>query len=74
MRSNEVSCCSSCCPRQPVRCRPLPRSSVVSDLETKIIGEGEEAQKKYEAFTEWCEETSKTAKLEIHTGKNEVVF
>jgi chromosome segregation ATPase len=45
---------------------------MVSDLETKIIGEGVEAQKTYEEFAEWCEETSKNVKFEIKTGKNEV--
>jgi len=45
---------------------------MVSDLETKIIGEGEECQKTYEEFSEWCEETSKNVKFEIKTGKNEV--
>jgi len=45
---------------------------MVSDLETKIIGEGEDAQKTYEEFAEWCEETSKNVKFEIKTGKNEV--
>jgi len=45
---------------------------MVSDLETKIIGEGEESQKTYEEFAEWCEETSKNVKFEIKTGKNEV--
>jgi len=45
---------------------------MVSDLETKIIGEGEESQKVYEEFAEWCEETSKNVKFEIKTGKNEV--
>ena len=45
---------------------------MVSDLETKIIGEGEACQKTYEEFAEWCEETSKNVKFEIKTGKNEV--
>jgi len=45
---------------------------MVGDLETKIIGEGEESQKTYEEFAEWCEETSKNVKFEIKTGKNEV--
>lgn len=45
---------------------------MVSDLETKIIGEGEECQKTYEEFSEWCEETAKNVKFEIKTGKNEV--
>merc|ERR1719482_1643729 len=45
---------------------------MVSDLETKIIGEGEECQKTYEEFAEWCEETSKNVKFEIKTGKDEI--
>jgi uncharacterized protein YlxW (UPF0749 family) len=45
---------------------------MVSDLETKIIGEGEACQKTYEEFAEWCETTSKNVKFEIKTGKNEV--
>lgn len=45
---------------------------MVGDLETKIIAEGEESQKAYEEFAEWCEETSKNVKFEIKTGKNEV--
>jgi len=45
---------------------------MVSDLETKIIGEGEECQKTYEEFSEWCEETAKNLQFEIKTGKNEV--
>jgi len=45
---------------------------MVSDLETKIIAEGEESQKTYEEFSEWCETTAKNVKFEIKTGKNEV--
>lgn len=45
---------------------------MVSDLETKVIGEGEECQKTYEEFSEWCEETAKNLQFEIKTGKNEV--
>jgi molecular chaperone GrpE (heat shock protein) len=45
---------------------------MVSDLETKIIAEGEEAQKTYEEFAEWCEDTSKNVQFEIKTGKSEV--
>jgi len=46
--------------------------SMVSDLQTKIIGEGEAAQKTYEDFSEWCEESAKNLQFEIKTGKNEV--
>merc|ERR1740138_220549 len=42
---------------------------MVSDLQTKVIGEGEAAQKVYEEFSEWCEERSKTLSYEIKTGK-----
>merc|ERR1719333_644402 len=42
---------------------------MISDLQTKIIGEGEAAQKVYEEFSEWCEERSKTLSYEIKTGK-----
>merc|ERR1719333_1121070 len=45
---------------------------MISDLETKIIGEGEAAQKVYEEFSEWCEDTSKDLMFEIKTGKGEV--
>jgi hypothetical protein len=45
---------------------------MISDLQTKIIGEGEEAQKVYEEYSEWCEERSKTLSFEIKTGKSEV--
>ena len=45
---------------------------MVGDLETKIIAEGEECQKTYEDFAEWCEESAKNLQFEIKTGKNDV--
>merc|ERR1719284_1881490 len=45
---------------------------MISDLQTKIIGEGEAAQKVYEEYSEGCEERSKTLSFEIKTGKSEV--
>jgi len=45
---------------------------MIGDLETKVIAEGEEVQKTYEDFSEWCEETAKNLQFEIKTGKNEV--
>ena len=45
---------------------------MVSDLETKVIAEGEDCQKTYEEFSEWCETTAKDLQFEIKTGKNEV--
>eukprot|EP00446_Apocalathium_sp_SHHI-4_P029744 CAMPEP_0177237178 /NCGR_PEP_ID=MMETSP0367-20130122/45848_1 /TAXON_ID=447022 ORGANISM="Scrippsiella hangoei-like, Strain SHHI-4" /NCGR_SAMPLE_ID=MMETSP0367 /ASSEMBLY_ACC=CAM_ASM_000362 /LENGTH=679 /DNA_ID=CAMNT_0018688135 /DNA_START=56 /DNA_END=2095 /DNA_ORIENTATION=+ len=45
---------------------------LLADLQTKIIGEGEEAQKVYGEYSEWCEERSKALSHEIKTGKAEV--
>jgi len=42
---------------------------MMSDLSAKIIGEGEECQKTYEEFSEWCEDRSKEIGFEIKTGK-----
>merc|ERR1719333_1496778 len=44
---------------------------MLGDLQQKIIGEGEAAQKVYDEFAEWCEEESKTLQFEIKTGKAE---
>jgi len=45
---------------------------LLSDLQSKIVSEGEAAQKEYSEFTEWCEERSKNVGFEIKTGKAEV--
>merc|ERR1719210_500578 len=45
---------------------------MMSDLQSKIIKEGEDAQKVYSEFAEWCEEQSKELTYEIKTGKAEV--
>merc|ERR1719159_158486 len=45
---------------------------MIGDLETKIIGEGTEAQKVYDEFAEFCEDRSKQLQFEIKTGKAEV--
>merc|ERR1719172_217007 len=42
---------------------------MISELEQKVIGEGEAAQKLYDEFAEWCEEESKNLQFEIKTGK-----
>jgi len=46
--------------------------SMVSDLEAKIIGEGEVVQKEYAEFSEWCEDRSRSIGFEIKTGKSGV--
>merc|ERR1719327_1399131 len=42
---------------------------MMSELQQKIIKEGEVAQKIYDEFAEWCEEESKNLQFEIKTGK-----
>merc|ERR1719478_1800383 len=44
---------------------------MLSELQQKIIGEGETAQKIYDEFAEWCEEESKNLQFEIKTAKSE---
>jgi len=44
---------------------------MMSELQQKIIKEGEVAQKVYDEFAEWCEEESKNLQFEIKTGKSE---
>lgn len=46
--------------------------TMIGDLESKIIKEGEDAHKVYAEFAEWCEDTSKDTMFEIKTGKQEV--
>merc|ERR1719160_2067232 len=42
---------------------------MIADLETKIIKEGESAQKLYEEFAELCDDRNKELGFEIKTGK-----
>merc|ERR1719160_74612 len=42
---------------------------MMSDLQQKVIKEGEASQKIYDEFAEWCEEESKNLQFEIKTGK-----
>jgi len=45
---------------------------MISDLQAKIIGEGNDAQKVYDEFSEFCEDRSKELGFEIKTGKAQV--
>jgi len=45
---------------------------LLGDLQTKVIKEGEDAQKMYVEYSEWCEEGSKDLSHEVKTGKAEV--
>jgi len=42
---------------------------LLSDLQAKIVSEGEEAHKVYEEFAEFCEERSKQLQFDIKTSK-----
>merc|ERR1719464_1902147 len=44
---------------------------MLSDLQAKVLSEGEAAQKEYEAYAEWCEDRSRDLGFEIKTGKAE---
>jgi len=46
--------------------------SMLSDLESKIIKEGEAVQKEYAEFSEWCEERARDVGFEIKTGNADV--
>jgi len=46
--------------------------AMISDLQAKVIGEGEVAQKEYAEFAEWCEDRSSNIGFEIKTGKSQV--
>merc|ERR1719426_233132 len=45
---------------------------MISDLQAKVIGEGEDAQKEYDEYAEWCEDRSTKLGFEIKTGKADV--
>merc|ERR1719329_1216295 len=45
--------------------------SMISDLQSKVIGEGADAQKVYDEFSEFCEDRSKELGFEIQTGKQD---
>ncbi|CAK0799296.1 unnamed protein product [Prorocentrum cordatum] len=52
---------------------PIGKSiELISSLQAKIISEGEQSQKIYEGFSEWCEETNKNTAYEIKTSKTEI--
>merc|ERR1719199_690689 len=42
---------------------------MISDLQGKVIGEGSDAQKVYDEFSEFCEDRARELQNEIKTGK-----
>merc|ERR1719401_1248339 len=52
---------------------PLSKvTQLLSDLQAKVIKDGETAQKDFAEYTEWCEETYKDKSYEIKTGEAQV--
>merc|ERR1719207_46446 len=45
---------------------------MIADLEAKVIGEGQDAQKVYDEYAEFCEDRSTNLGFEIKTGKANV--
>merc|ERR1719478_1381702 len=45
---------------------------MISDLQAKVLGEGEASQKEYDEFAEFCEDTARNSQNEIKTGKASV--
>merc|ERR1719316_2463658 len=43
--------------------------ALIADVEKKTQDEGAVAQKEYEKYADWCEDTSKNLQYEIKTGK-----
>jgi len=45
---------------------------MISDLQSKVIGEGKDAQATYDEFSEWCSDRSTKLDFEIKAGKAQV--
>jgi len=45
---------------------------LLADLHAKVVKEGEDAQKTFAEFSEWCEDRSKNLKYEVQTAKAEI--
>merc|ERR1719230_911507 len=45
---------------------------MISDLQAKVIGEGEEGHKVYAEFSEWCEDRARELGFDIKTAEAEV--
>eukprot|EP00929_Paragymnodinium_shiwhaense_P027374 TRINITY_DN1607_c0_g1_i1.p1 TRINITY_DN1607_c0_g1~~TRINITY_DN1607_c0_g1_i1.p1 ORF type:complete len:676 (+),score=272.60 TRINITY_DN1607_c0_g1_i1:96-2123(+) len=45
---------------------------MISDLEQKVIGEGEKAQKRYQEVSEFCENRNRELNFEVKTSKGEI--
>merc|ERR1719506_2777468 len=64
--------CAVVSPVQAEQVSPIEKIlEMISDLQSKVIGEGSEAQKAYDEYAEWCEDRSTQLGFEIKTGKAE---
>merc|ERR1719375_1212240 len=43
--------------------------AMIADVEKKTMDEGTVAQKEYQKYADWCEDTSRNLQYEIKTGK-----
>merc|ERR1719337_206108 len=60
-------------PTQATEANPIEKIvQMIGDLQAKVIGEGEQAQKEYDEYAEWCEDRSTNLGFEIKTGKANV--
>jgi len=60
------------CSALAVQVSPIEKIiQLLGDLEAKIIKDGEETQKLYEEFTDFCKDTSKDTQFELKTSKSD---
>jgi len=66
--------CLGCATAAQVAVNPIQKVlQMISDLEVKVISEGEDTHKLYEEFAEMCEDRSKDLHFNIKTAKAEIV-
>merc|ERR1719386_158965 len=54
------------------RVSPIEKTiQLLEDLEAKVVKDGENSQKVYEEFEEYCKSTAKETAFEIKTGKGD---
>merc|ERR1719201_3291901 len=64
--------CSALAPASAAQVNPIEKIlEMISELQAKVIAEGEDAQKEYDEYSEWCEDRSTQLGFEIKTGKAE---
>jgi len=72
MKSSVAYLFTSVAPTLALDATPIGKVlQILGDCESKVIKEGEEAQKVFDEFTEWCEDGSRNLAYEIKTGKGQ---